>query len=349
MHPFVTLNANACLELRSRYAECGHCERICPRGALAIRERRMAIGDACIGCGRCMAACPTGALAAGGFDLRFDRRRSGAVTIDCLKAPAGADIRVPCLGGLSVSQLLELRLAAGERALELLDRGWCAECPAGANCSEHPAAKSLGRAQARLRDAGVPEAMLPRLRALPAGAPAPYGAISPGRRAFFARLAPTLEVEPQRFRPAPAPDRERVLRALADLSARCGGRVSAKLFHAVDVNPELCEGHGVCAAGCPTGALRLDDASQLSHATRLCIGCGHCERICPEKALRLVHGAGEAAGGRSVVAKLEQSECDACGARVARRPGGNRALCARCARSSALARAAFEQFKEGVR
>ena len=31
--------------------------------------------------------------------------------VDCERAPAGADLRVPCLGGLSVSRLLALRLA----------------------------------------------------------------------------------------------------------------------------------------------------------------------------------------------------------------------------------------------
>ncbi len=110
------------------------------------------------------------------------------------------------------------------------------------------------------------------------------------------------QAQSEPFVPAPAPDREQMLGALARLARRYGGQVSQKLFHRVEVDGR-CSGHAVCAAGCPTGALRLEQlegAAALSHSSELCIGCGHCERVCPDRAIKLVYGGGRA--GRRLIA-----------------------------------------------
>jgi ferredoxin len=111
-----------------------------------------------------------------------------------------------------------------------------------------------------------------------------------------------------------------------------------------------CQGHGVCAAGCPTGALRLEqddsDGASLSHSSQLCIACGQCERACPESALTLERGAGYAP--RRTVARFQTRDCVVCGTRLRQPTGETRALCLTCEKSSALARAAFHQFyKQG--
>ena len=85
-----------------------------------------------------MAVCPTGALAAAGFeklDEEISIAEGAVVRLECERVPredsvAGAT-RVPCLGGLGTGELLALREAAGDREIRLMDRGWCAECPAG--------------------------------------------------------------------------------------------------------------------------------------------------------------------------------------------------------------------------
>jgi ferredoxin len=352
----VLLHRNACVQLRSRYADCRNCESICPTGALGIADGAMSVGPGCVGCGRCVAACPTGALQVRGFFSSSNLKGKGRVRVDCARSVQAAEARVPCLGGLCVSALLALRAAAGERELALIDHGWCGDCPAGKGAKEHPAAKSLARVQARLRDAGLPERLLPRLEAAPLPAPKrsekPLIA-NPSRRSLVTGLRRALQAEPQagRLAPAPAPERERVLAALARLAARYGGRVSEKLFNTIEVDPDACQAHGVCAAGCPTGALRMTAAADeahrtLSHATALCIGCGHCERVCPEQAVRLVYGGGDVGVERRVVARFESRECECCGARITQSAmkGENRTVCERCAKRGQLARAAFQQF-----
>jgi Fe-S-cluster-containing hydrogenase component 2 len=344
----VRLHPNACVQLRSRHAECRHCEKICPTGALRIQEGRMDVGDGCIGCGRCMAACPTGALQVHGFPVKLgiDPNARTALTVDCRRAQSGADIRVPCLGGLSVSRLLALRLAAEQREIRLLDHGWCAACPASAGTNEHPAAKSLARAVARLRDAGLAEELMPRLHAVPAlYALEKRSQPRASRRRFLSPFNPPRPEASARFTPAPAPDRVVTLEILTRLSTQYGGVVSEKLYHRVQVD-ERCQGHAVCAAGCPTGALRLEhdegNAVGLSHSSQLCVACGHCERVCPEKALRLDRGAGYAP--RRWVARFETGECTVCGTQMRQSPQDARAVCQSCEKAAVLARSAFNQF-----
>ena len=348
----VRLHPNACVQLRSRHAECRHCEKICPTGALGIHAGRMDVGDGCIGCGRCAAACPTGALEVRGFPtrLRIDPNARTPLKVDCERAAAGADLRVPCLGGLSVSRLLALRLAAEQREIHLLDHGWCAACPASPSTKEHPAAKSLARAVARLRDAGLAEHLMPKLQAAPALYAVPVRAQPrPSRRRFLNPFDSSKPPASARFTPAPAPDRVLTLEILTRLATQYGGTVSEKLYHRVQVD-ERCQGHAVCAAGCPTGALRLEheegNGARLTHTSQLCIACGHCERVCPDQALRLDRGAGYAP--RREVARFETRECTVCGTQLRQRSQSEKGICLTCEKSSALARAAFHQFyKQG--
>lgn len=367
--PLALLDA-ACLRLRSRYASCAACVAACPSGALRAGERSLALGAACTGCGRCQAACPTGALSAAGFDAlrKAAQARYPAVTIDCRRVPATtpatAGLRVPCLGGIGLGALLELGAAGAGRTVLLNDRGWCAACPSGG--ATHPAAALVTRAGALLAEAGVPAPTWPQIvarplpQALALAEAAGARAGSASRRGFLraaaghaaalaAGGAADLADRAGQGAPLPLPsiERRRVLAALERQAARHGGRVAQDLFHAVVIGGD-CAGDRVCAAACPTGALRRyrDEPAGIAgvaHDPRECIGCGHCTAVCPRGAPRLARGAGSSRAGITPLTAFAQRECGDCGSRFAVRPHQTETRCERCRKSADLARSAFRQ------
>lgn len=368
--PLALLRA-ACLRLHSRHASCEACATACPAGVLRVQSQSLTLDEGCSGCGRCQAACPMGALSASGFDTLRHRpaARYRAVTIDCARvpdgAPAAALLRVPCLGGISLGTLLELTAADKPAAVQLLDRGWCAGCANGG--SRNPAADLVERAAMYLAEAGLPPPYQPQIVARPLAPELaqPVGGAAAGtrrrRRAFLHLAARSAAAVAHRRPVATIPERQaapsvhasrerrRILAALERVAVRHGGQESRRLFHAIVVN-DLCSGHRVCAAACPTGALRRyrDDAAGmvgLAHDARDCVGCGHCEAICPEGALRLERGAGTTAG-RTVLTAFAQRACRECGERFVCRDQSEM-RCERCRKSAALAGSAFRQLFGG--
>lgn len=357
---------DACLPLNFSYLECHACERACPVGALRVEGNALSLSDACIGCGRCAAACPTGALGVAGCTVPASvAADASAVHVDCWKVPRAQSpahtVRVPCLGGVAVSQWLALVLAADGRPVIALDRGWCQGCSAG-GIGPHPAQGPLAEAAALLAAVGVQRSALPTLhtRRLPIGKmpraiPSADAEREVSRRDFFGRLAreataavvqtqenrPTAEDRRPTLRPGAlrAPERERRLAVLERLATRTGEGLPARLFATLAVS-DRCRNHRVCAALCPTGALRgyeADGAAGIAFDPLACIACGACERGCPEQALRL---GPSAPGARLEATRLTRHtvrECAACG-RPTTEPGE---LCGPCRKSQELVRAVF--------
>ncbi|HQE20908.1 MAG TPA: 4Fe-4S binding protein [Thermosynergistes sp.] len=50
------------------------------------------------------------------------------------------------------------------------------------------------------------------------------------------------------------------------------------------VNPNICQGCGVCAKTCPTGAIKVEDGKAIIDQT-LCNQCGACVTVCPYGAI----------------------------------------------------------------
>ncbi|MBI3575216.1 MAG: 4Fe-4S binding protein [Gammaproteobacteria bacterium] len=368
----VGLRAGACLPLRSRHTECDACVTVCPVGVLHRGEEIFSLDEGCLGCGRCATVCPTGALAVQGFAPNpDDTGATGTLAVDCRRVPAGlapvGALRVPCLGGFSVGRLLALRLAAGERPLNLLDRGCCRNCPAGKG-ARHPARAALLEARAWLRQTGVPPALWPRLtrrRLPPAARPEPVGAAPTPpvrRRDFFGELARELMAEagarsashpaaraavnPDRQRRSPERERRRL--ALGGLAARYGTTVPARFFPTVRIG-DACRDHGLCAALCPTGALRVhagDDVRGVAFDAAACIACGLCESACPEQALRLQPGGGGTADKVVVLTEHATRACADCGQTFA--ASDRETLCPTCRKSRAFAQAGFKALFAGA-
>lgn len=364
------LDEAACLPLRSRHGQCRACESACPKRVLKVSIDAVELSEGCIECGRCAAACPNDALALPGFDLADGAamRDGRPLEIECDRVPAerlspGAQ-RVPCLGGLSSGAILALGECAGARGLALIDRGGCGDCEAGCG-ARHPADAALSAARLWLESVGCPDEELPRLepRALPAGAllslaPSREEAESPMSRRQFFRAA--VDKPAGRDRPAPAPmgssgraafpasgrrpsrERARQIGALDAAARRHGTVIPAEFYPRVHATG-ACVDHRICAAICPTGALKVDEAQggvTLTFAGEACIGCSGCVRACPEGALGFESNGGERV--RVEIARHQQAACVECGDIFTPREQGDE-LCMSCRKSRRFVRDAMEK------
>lgn len=362
----VAFRADACLIVRRPGAECGLCRDACPKSVLGGGEWSVALEtDGCIGCGLCAAACPTGAIAVDGFPrVESGAGRAGARAIECARVPAasrrdGAEV-VPCLGGLTVPDLIE-RAAAGGAVI--VDRGLCGDC--GVGCGAAPWAEALEQARAQLARVdgacadrlGCETEPLDRATARPAAEalrPDLHKNARPNRRDLLRRvLEPVPDETPlERSRRiiegrglVSAVRRDRELAGIAALAAQTGREMPAALYPAIRL-AEGCGLHGVCAAICPTGALSLDHGlgdMTLSFDAAACINCAECQRACPTKALSLwPEGDGSRPEGRQVLAVRASRSCDGCGATFPLAPGDTtRSYCPICEKSIGLMTAFF--------
>lgn len=271
------------------------------------------VDDGCSACGQCAAVCPSGALSVSTFSELGPLPGGNTVRIECLKVPAAISghqsLRVPCLGGLSPSQWLELVEAAGDRRLVAIDRGWCAGCDSGCmHRPEHPASRAMTQIDAILAALGWHPARRPHLLSEPLPAalmPADIPLEKPAsiaRRAFFRRVggeakrATGIEEDltaetprTMRRRDMRLPERERLLAATRRLAAASSVAEPATPFVSLSVGSE-CRHHQLCARLCPTGALSLfarDEQRGLEFDAETCTACGLCARNCPEEAIRI--------------------------------------------------------------
>jgi UDP-glucose 4-epimerase len=54
----------------------------------------------------------------------------------------------------------------------------------------------------------------------------------------------------------------------------------------VEVDPDLCDGCGICADNCMYGAMKIvDEKAQINQ--EFCLGCGRCETRCPNNAISI--------------------------------------------------------------
>jgi Fe-S-cluster-containing hydrogenase component 2 len=371
----VGLLARACLELHPRRVACARCAEACPAQVLSLTHEGMQLDDGCLGCGRCMAICPTGALAVHGFSLTLVPESTlEALELDCWKVPSNlsppAAVRVPCLGGLSVSHLLALRYVAGSRRFALLDRGWCCQCPAGRHDC-HPARTVLSATRDWLKEIGAPESHWPVLDIQPLAVSFQRHAISNDantspfkRRDSLSRLAcevaatvsevaafrieenieDRLAQPEQGLTPLRAIEREHQLLLLEKLAARYGGSLPARFFPVVEIGPG-CRDHRLCVNLCPTGSLDAYqdiDNSGVRFDAALCIACGQCQAMCPEQAVRVQpQSRHDSPPGIPVtLTRHARRTCVKCGETFS--VDGRETHCPTCRKSKDFARAGFD-------
>lgn len=356
---FLSLSARSCLAVRAGAVACSACAEACPAAVLKVDADGPRLAGDCLHCGRCSAACPSGALQSDGFLDVMPAPGRGLIEVECAKASCSASaraMRVPCLGGVTPSLLLQWWLAAGDRPLTMINRGWCQGCGAGGD--EFAAEASLRQVREWLRACGVSESSAPAARLVPTRTddmpPAiPVPAKPPpalSRRGFFRRVSTEVS-QPAAQAAAPSgprarllrdpcalPARQRMLDTLQQLADRQGCSLPVGALPAVSVS-DRCADHGICTGICPTAALtrvEQDDSFALRFDATRCVSCRRCEQACPEQALSL------GTGGSSATVTLRSkatSTCIECGSAFA--ADRSRTVCPRCDGRAGLARSLF--------
>ncbi|NMG73264.1 4Fe-4S dicluster domain-containing protein [Aromatoleum diolicum] len=370
----IGLRSVACLAARGARADCRCCIEACPRASLALHDGGLELDPvACSSCGICAASCPTGALAVEGFTLPAVVPPQG-ITVACERvhgAAPGAAHRVPCLGGLALTDWLRLALTAGDAPLRIVDDGSCTHC-ANATGAGEPAIPLLDAARRALTEAGVPAESLPQ-RVKPAPLPngnegrnASADEVVASRRGFFAGLSRSVasaltqtttgdaqfaapaRIQRPRRDTIPGQRGEETRLLLLQIAQRHGRPHPVRATLPALAANSACRAHGACTGVCPTGALQLEsDADNASAHLRfdawLCVACGACSGICPSRALTLEPRAWRPFAVAPVeLAVIGQCECRRCGALFA--AGEDESLCERCRKTEALARAGFALF-----
>lgn len=318
------LAAGRCVREKHAGARCRACADACPARALSFEGPALRItAPACEGCGACAAACPRDALEFSAPGWRAVLRAigpSGEAACRCAKAAPGPGVPVPCIGGLSQTERLEL-LQAGLRTLRMAT-GVCEGCP-----SEGRSADGAAFRTRFAEDFGATAAAFGR-KVEVVLLTEPVADVDGARRHLLGIVA--------RKSAAPVPlervgDRSpdaaaggllvtagagRRLRALRGLCASEPGTDAHAAFGALRVpvfDETKCTACGLCAAACPQHALSARGGAQgngreegfftISAVEAACTGCGLCADICTSKAVAF--GAPEAVdawlSGRPVV------------------------------------------------
>jgi len=356
----------ACALVRVGASACSECQITCPVNAIEVSDTGVQLTSNCIGCGRCVGVCPTGALNLRSLAADWPLPTGDeAITVECIKVPhaqrAASARVVPCLGSLSPARLLELVVENPQHCVQVVDHGWCDSCRAGCGL-DAVLTDRLASVRQLLSEAGWPQARLPARheRPLPLAHMSvehsfPTDAEKLDRRRFFGRLAgqaaQVVTASHPQDAPAPVrsvvrredgvfPERVRWVHAVARLAQATGRPIPGGAFPALRILGD-CQDHSVCAAVCPTGALRryqTNTHAGLEFTAAWCIRCDLCTHHCPDHCITFDDAA---PGAGNPLAPVTVTLHPLCVCPQCRALMNAKGVCPSCQKSQSLARDLF--------
>lgn len=332
------VETRSCLAWRG----CRNCLASCPAKALFVSEERLVIdSERCRGCGLCTIACPVNALrlptatveemdeAMGGLlAQRGVSLEPRLLLLTCsgtsrvLDGGAGTEypaavlpLELPCLG-MASSFLLLRALERGAWGVGLLPCN--GKCDYGFLCHLE---RRVEQANAVAQGLGLGE------RRISLVAPGEREAVVQGLKELVSYFKGAGPHRLTGIEATPLGDEGSSLGLLLYRMSQGASDGAVSLPHAEDfplgqvaVDPSQCIACGVCAANCPTGALRAKEEAgvfRLTFSHVSCVACQLCFKVCPQRPRALTVAAGLDWGRISqppeVLYEEMMTRCQSCG------------------------------------